>query len=144
MLFVEPISRKRKHCFINRNPKVSLQRCKKVSQVSLSSVQLVSVIDCCPKRCCQYANWDKVFTIRNEFWGQTLQNRTNYVYDTMLTAGMRRKSLQSHAMYFLLMTMRFALELVMKSMAFQKHHSIIIMSNLRVGFVPQCMVMMVS
>ena len=51
-LCVEPISRKRKYCFINRKPKVSLQPSKKVSQVSLSSVQLVLVIDCCPKRCC--------------------------------------------------------------------------------------------
>ena len=37
-LFVEPISKRRKYCFINRKPKISLQPSKKVSQVSLSSI----------------------------------------------------------------------------------------------------------
>ena len=85
-LLVDPISKKQKYCFVNRKPKVSTRPSKKVNQVSLSAVQLVSVIDCCAKRCCQYANRDKVVALRNEFWGQTLQKRTNYVYDTMLTA----------------------------------------------------------
>ena len=42
------------------------------------------------------------------------------------------------------MAMRFALELGMKSMASQKHHFIAIVSNLKMGFVAQSMVMMVS
>ncbi len=83
---VQPLSKKRKYCFTNRKPKMSINPSKKSKQISLPSVQLVSSIDCCAKRCCQYAERDMVLDLRKEFWGQTLQKRTNYVYDTLLTS----------------------------------------------------------
>ena len=65
-LLLEPISRRRKYSFINRKPKMIVKSLKKVNQVLLSAVQLVSAIDCCAKRCCQYANQDKIVAMRNE------------------------------------------------------------------------------
>ena len=82
--------------------------------------------------------------MRNEFWGQTLQKRTNYVYDTMLATWREGTTTAKSCYVFSFNGKEFALELGTKSMAFQKHHSIDIVNNLRMGFDAQCMVMKVS
>ena len=84
VVLVEPLSRKRKYSFQRRKPKrtdiVLAKRTKKVSQ---EVIQLISTIDCCKSSCCQCASRDSLLTLRKDFWSQSLQKRTDYVYDTL-------------------------------------------------------------
>ena len=75
-------SRKRRYTFINRMQK---DRAPPASSIYLSieSVQRVSCIDCCARKCCQFADRDMVMRLRQEFWGESQKTRTNYVYDVL-------------------------------------------------------------
>ena len=78
-------STKRRYTFINRVPK---QRTQPASAfyVSRESVERISCIDCCAKKCCQLIDRDVLMRIRQDFWGQSQESRTNYVYDVLSTA----------------------------------------------------------
>ena len=81
---VAPASKKRRYTFINRAPK---QRSQPTSNfyVSWESIQRVSCIDCCAKKCCQVIDRNVLLGIRQDFWGQSQESRTNYVYDVLST-----------------------------------------------------------
>ena len=83
---VEPLSRKRKYCFHKRKPKTNIVLAKKFKMVSSEVIQMISTIDCCKNGCCQHAIRESVLALRKEFWNQSLQKRTDYVYDTLSVA----------------------------------------------------------
>ena len=76
------LPRKRRYTFINRTQK---SRVTPASTFYLSneSIQRVSCIDCCAKKCCQFADRDMLTRLRQEFWGESQKSRTNYVYDVL-------------------------------------------------------------
>ena len=67
---VAPTSTKRCYTFINRAPKQRSQPTSKF-YVSWESVQRVSCIDCCAKKCCQVIDCNVLMRIRQDFWGQS-------------------------------------------------------------------------
>ena len=90
---VDPSSRKRRYTFINRIQKERAQPASKL-YLSLESIQKVSCIDCCANKCCQLADRDMLMRVRQDFWGQTQQSRTNYVYDVLSICCQRNDSNQ--------------------------------------------------
>ena len=77
-----PTSRKRRYTFINRTPKENVTPISSL-YVSLESVQRVSSVDYCQNKCCELADRNMVVRIRQDFWGQSQEVRTNYVYDVL-------------------------------------------------------------
>lgn len=72
-------SKRRRYCFITRKPKLK-DPPTSLFKMSMESVQQVSSIDCCETRYCQHADRDMLMTIRKNFWGSSLEARTNFVY----------------------------------------------------------------
>ena len=72
-------SKKRRYSFITRKPKLK-DPPTSLFKMSMESVQQVSSIDCCETRCCRHADQDMLMTIRKNFWGSSLEARTNFVY----------------------------------------------------------------
>ena len=60
--------------------------------MSCESIQRVSSIDCCARKCCQLVDRDVLMQIRQDFWGQSQESRANYVYDVLSTAWHRDSS----------------------------------------------------
>lgn len=59
---------------------------RKRKKISLESVQFLSTIDCCVNSCCQRTKCDNVKALCKEFWSQSLQKITSYVYGTLQVA----------------------------------------------------------
>ena len=61
-----PTSKKRSYTFINRKQKAR-EPLLSNSYISVESVQSVSLIDCCKKSCCQFADRDMVMSVRQDY-----------------------------------------------------------------------------
>ena len=90
-----PTSKKRSYTFINRKP-LAREPLLSNSYISVESVQRVSLIDCCKKSCCQFANCDMVMIVHQDYWGQSQETRTNCIYDTLSTSWYRDLASTSH------------------------------------------------
>ena len=64
---VAPTSTKRHYTFINRIPKHSTWPTS-AFYVSRESLQRISCIDCCAKKCCQLVDCDVLMRMRQDLW----------------------------------------------------------------------------
>ena len=85
MVKATPNSKKQSYTFINRKKKVR-EPLLSNSYISMESVQRISMIDCCKKKCCQFADRDIVMSVRQDYWGQHQEMRANYIYETLSTS----------------------------------------------------------
>ena len=100
---------------------------------------MISTIDCCKSSCCQCESRDNLLTVHKDFWSQSLQKRTDYVYDTLGVAWHQNPYGKMDYVFYS-MVWRYVAEHGMRCMAFQKLHFIDTKINLRMVCNDVCMV----